>query len=75
MRLRLAKLQKSDEKAWKIRAEGMDRYKDVNRVLHPQKLPFVLKIIRTKLINRHHNNLLADYFGIDKTRELIGRKY
>ena len=33
------------------------------------------EIIQTELINRYHNNPLPEHFGIDKTRELIGRKY
>ena len=79
MRLRLAKLQELDAEAQKIRAEelkkGLGKYIDVNGVLHHQGLPFVPKIIRTKLISRHHNDPLAGHFGIDKARELIGWKY
>lgn len=30
---------------------------------------------RTELISRHHDNLLAGHFGIEKTRELLARKY
>ena len=75
MRLRLAELQESDDEARKIRAEGVDGYEDVDGVLHHQGLPFVPEIIRTKLISRHHDDQLAGHFGIDKTRELIGRKY
>ena len=44
-------------------------------MLHYKDLPYVLKVIRSELISRHHNNLLADQFGIKKTRELIARKY
>ena len=44
-------------------------------MLHYQRLPFVPEIIRTKLISRHHDNPLAGHFSINKTRELIGRKY
>ncbi len=33
------------------------------------------KIVRTKLISRHHDDPLAGHFGIDKTRELIAQKY
>ena len=44
-------------------------------MLHHQGLPFVPEIIRTELISRHHDDPLAGHFGIDKTRELIGRKY
>ena len=50
MRLRLAKLQKSDKKAQKLRAtaelkKGLGEYVDVDRVLHHQELPFVPEII------------------------------
>ena len=44
-------------------------------MLYHQGLPFVPKVIQTKLISRHHDNPLADHFGIDKTRELISKKY
>ena len=48
---------------------------DIDGVLHHQRLPFVSKIIQTELISRYHDNPLAGHFGIDKTKELIGRKY
>ena len=44
-------------------------------MLHHQGLPFVPEVIRTKLISRHHDDPLTGHFGIDKTRELVGRKY
>ena len=79
MRLKLAELQESDAEAQKIRTEelkkSLDEYVDVDGVLHHQGLPFVPEIIRTELISRHHDDPLAGHFGIDKTRELIGRKY
>ena len=76
MRLRLSELQESDDEARKIRAEGpKDDYEEVDGVLHHQGLPFVPEAIRTELISRHHDDPLAGHFGIDKTRELIGRKY
>ena len=75
MRLRLAKLQESDKEARKVRAEGRDGYKEIDEVLHHQGLPFVPEIIWTELISRHHDNLLAGHFDINKTRKLIGRKY
>ena len=31
--------------------------------------------MRSELISRHYNDFPKDYFGVDKTRELIGRKY
>lgn len=51
MRLRLLELQRSDLEAQKIRANVLDRYKEVNRVLHHQRLLFIPKIIQIKLIS------------------------
>ena len=75
MRLRLAELQESDKKAWKIKAQGLNGYKKLNRVLYHQGLPFVSEVIRTELISWHHDNFLARYFGINKTKDLVSRKY
>ena len=44
-------------------------------MLHHQGLLYVLEIIRTELISRHHNNPLADHFDIEKTHELVAQKY
>ncbi len=35
----------------------------------------MLAIVRTELISRYHDKLPADKFGIEKTQELITRKY
>ena len=45
MSLRLAKLQESNNKTQKIKIENLNRYKNVNRVLHHQRLLFIFKII------------------------------
>ncbi len=44
-------------------------------MLHHQGLPYVPEIVKSELISRHHDDPLAGHFGIDKTRELIARKY
>ena len=77
MRLRLPELQESDDEARKIRAtrELQEGWEDSNGVLHHQGLAFMPEIIWMELINCHHNDSLAGHFGIDKTKELIGRKY
>ena len=75
MRLRLAELQESDKEARKIRAKGLNQYKKLNGVLYHQGLPFVPKAILTEIINRYHNDLLVEDFGIDKIKDLVGRKY
>ena len=45
IKLRPDKLQKSDEKTQKIKVKSLKRYKDIDKVLYYQKLPFILKII------------------------------
>ena len=75
MSLRLAELQESNKKAQKIRSKSLNKYKNVNRVLHHLELPFVPKIIQTEFISRKYNDSLIGHFDIDKTKEFIGRKY
>ena len=76
MRLRLSELQESDDKAWKTKVKGLkDANKEVDGVLHHQGLLFVPEAIQTELISWHHDDPLAEHFGIDKTKELIGQKY
>ena len=76
MGLRLQKLQETDSEAQKIRAtELQEGWEEVDRVLHHQGLPYVPEIIRSEVISRHHNDPLVGHFGIDKTRELVGRIY
>ena len=78
MRLRLHELQAEDEQARKLRADqqlGQQGWDNIDGVLHHQGLPYVPEIIRTELISRHHDDPLAGHFGIEKTRELIARKY
>ena len=77
MRLRLQELQEEDEQAQKLRTEQpvKDGWKDIDGVLHHQGLPYVPEIIRTELISSHHNDPLADHFGIEKTRKLVAQKY
>ena len=77
MRLRLLEVQELNDKMQRIKAtkELWDGYKEVDRVLHHQGLPLGSEIIWTKLISWHYDNPLARHFGIDKTREFVGRKY
>ena len=76
MCLRLSKLHESDDETQKIRMERLKSdYEEIDGVLHHQGLPFVPEAIRTELISRHHDDPLVGHFGIDKTRELVGRKY
>ncbi len=60
----------------KLRLEGLpESWEDIEQVFHYQGLPYIPKVIHSELISRHHNDPLAGYFDIEKTRELIARKY
>ncbi len=65
-----------DQEARRIREQGLkEGWEEIEEVLHHQGLIYVLEIVRTELISRHHDDLLTGHFGIDKIRELIARKY
>ncbi len=74
--MRLFELQNDDKKAKKLRSEGLlEGWKDIEQVLHYQGLPYVSKIIRSELINRHYDKLFTGHFSIEKSQKLIARKY
>ncbi len=77
IRLWLPELQGEDQLAGRIKKQGLNDgwEEDAVGVLQHQGLPYVPEVIRTELISRHHDDPLAGHFGIDKTRELIARKY
>ena len=77
MKLRLFKLQENDKETKLLRrAAGFPGgWKDIKGVLQYQGLPYVPETIHSKVISCHRDDLLAGHFGIDKTRELVGRKY
>ena len=77
MRLRLSELQELDQEAQELKSMEQlpDSWEDINGILHNQGLPFVPEVIRIELISRHHDGHLAGHFGIDKTKNLVGRKY
>lgn len=67
MCLRLMELQTNDEQPKEVKVEMKESWKDINKVLHFQVLPYIHEIIRIKLISWHRNNLLASHFKIEKT--------
>ena len=77
MRLGLSELQENDEEAKRLGGSiGLSEdWEDVEGVLQYRRLPYVPKIICSEVISCHHNDPLAGHFSIDKTRELVGRKY
>lgn len=70
MRLQQSQLQESDFETRKIRVKGLNKYKQVDKILYHQKQSLISKIFHKKLISRH-NNPLAKYFKIDKIKKLI----
>ena len=76
IRLRLQELQESNSKAQEIKVAGLkEGWEKIDRVLHYQRLPYMPRIVCSKLISKHHNDSLAGHFGVNKIRELIGWKY
>lgn len=76
MQLKLTELQDSNVKVKKIQSkDSSKRWEDIQGVLHHQDLLYVLEIIKSKVINYHHDDLLPSYFGINKTRKLVAKKY
>ena len=73
IRLRLQELQETNSKTQELGTK--DGYQDIDRVLHHQSLSFLPEAIQTKLISCHYNDSLAGHCGINKTWELIARKY
>lgn len=72
----LPELQDNNKEVKKLGAEEIpETWEDVEEVLHHQELPYVPEIICSELISHYHDGSLAGQFGMDKTRELIARKY
>ena len=62
--------------AREIREKGLrEGWEEIDGVLHREGLPYLPEIIRTEIISRHHDDPLAGHFGVEKTRELVVRKY
>ena len=43
-------------------------------ILYYKNFLYIIEIIYSKIINYYYNNLLACYFKIEKTRELVPKK-
>ena len=78
MRLQLPELQDNNKEAKALRLDAVgfpEGWKDDKGVLQYQSLLYVLEIICSKVITCHHNDLFTRHFRIDKTWELVIRKY
>ena len=73
MRIWLPELQNNNKEAKTLRAGGFSEgWKDVKRVFWYQGFPYIPEIIRSQVISCHYNDFFAEYFSIDKIRELVG---
>ncbi len=74
--MKFSKLHDNDKEVKKLRKEKLlEDWKDIEEVLHYKGLLYISKIIYSKLINKHHNDLLASVFRIEKAQKLIVQKY
>lgn len=75
MRTRLPELQDDNKEAKKLRSKRLlEVWEDIKEVLHYQSLLYIPKVIYSELISRHHDNLFAGHFDIEKIREPIAKK-
>ena len=65
MQLKLPKLQESDLEAKDLRSKDLlEGWEDVKGILQHQGLLYISKIIYSKVISCHYDNLLAEHFEI-----------
>ena len=50
-------------------------WKEIDGVLYCKDYPYLLGIIRTKIISKYYNDPLVAHFRVKKTRELVAQKY
>ena len=74
-RLKLQELQEANRKAQELRQQKANGYKKMDDILYYQSLPFIFKAIQKELISYHHNNLLTNYFDIEKIANCLAQKY
>ena len=48
-------------------AEHLKNKINIKRVLYYQDLPYISEIIWTEFINRYYDNILVNFFDINKT--------
>lgn len=76
MKMRLSEIQDDNKKTKKLRLERPSKDREnIKEVFYYQDLLYVPKVICSKLISRYYNNPLVGPFQIEKTQELIARKY
>lgn len=78
MKMRFLELHDNDKEVKKLRSEQqqlLESWEDIEQVLHYQDFLYISKVIHLGLISRHYDNALVSHFGIEKTQELIARKY
>ncbi len=73
--MRLLKLYDDDKKAMKLRSKRLpEGWEDIEQVFHYQGLPYVLKVIRSELISKYHNELSCKSFWYRKDSQVDSQK-
>ena len=68
MKMRLSKLQDDNKQAKKLRSKRLQKdWKNIKKMFYYKNFLKVLKVICPELIGKYYNNLLVDYFSIEKT--------
>ena len=74
--MRFPKLQNDDKEVKKLWSERLlEGWKDIEEMLYYQGLLYILKVICSELISKHHDNLFTSHFGIKKAQKLIAKNY
>ena len=74
--MRFSELENNNKEAKKLSLKRLlEGWKNIKEMIYYQDLLYILKVICSELISRHHNNLFIGYFGIKKMQKLIVRKY
>lgn len=75
MRLRLLEQHGINSETNELRKNLQEGWQDIKYVPHHHNFLYIPDIIYFEIISCHHNNLLASHFRIEKTREMIAKKY
>ena len=67
MKMKLPELQDNNNEIQKLRSKKLLKdWKKIKEVLNYEGSSYVPKVICSKLISKHYNNLFIGYYGIEK---------
>ena len=75
MRLRLQELQEANSEDQELKQQKRKSYEEIDKIFHHQSVLFISNAIWIELISHHHKDLMAGYFGNQKTWQFLAQKY